>query len=376
MSALRVMADNPLVCYEMPKYEEAKGLKAMGSKAKQWANLVIGIKNTLADAKNLYWPPSSFDEYAAPPHIHALSLSAYRTKDRTTLSPRVADYALPQRQICAVTGKAQSGTDVSISSAELAEFGGVMMDIPLGLSSYVDLQSRSQRGMEDIPQELCFDVNEHSAAKAHVATAMVNSLTEDMKWYADQQNGLMEPKLIEFFDADIAGYVQSPTGGGTQKAKKKVEGLIAVIAKQQALDYARVLDGIHHVLDVINSPASSDGCDEAELRKRYAFMLGAESGRESKFWFELLVGMLLSTTGEADLAKLNPYLAEGGVKKVMDLTVGVMLTANRLGNLMRCGAMAKKVHGMLEKLQGMTTETAISTAFAQNLSLESTTLAM
>merc|ERR1711871_544795 len=138
----------------------------------------------------------------------------------------------------------------------------------------------------------------------------------------------------------------------------------------------RMLDGIDHVITVINTPPSSDGCSELELRKRYAFLLGAESGRESKFWFELLVGMLLSTTGEADVAKLNPYLAEADVKRIMDLTVGVMLAANRLGNLMRCGVMAQKVHGMLTKLQGMSTEEAVATAFAQNLSLESTTLAM
>jgi hypothetical protein len=142
MSALRVMADNPLVCYEMPKYEEAKGLKAMGSKAKQWANLLIGVKTVLSEAKNLYWPPDSFDEYAALPHIHALSMGDYCLQDRSTLSPRVADYALAQRQICTVSGTAQSGTDVSISEAELAEFGGVMMDIPLGLSQYAPLSGQ------------------------------------------------------------------------------------------------------------------------------------------------------------------------------------------------------------------------------------------
>lgn len=376
MSALRVMANNPLVCTSMPKYEAQTGIKALGNKANQWMNLLVGIKEALDASNDVFWPPSKHSEYAAAPHMAALSLSKYIVADRSTLSPRIKDYALRQRKLCEVPGIAESGTNVGVSSEELLEFGGVMMDKPLGLSNFVELQGRSARGLQDIPEELCFDVSEHSAAKAHVATAMVNSLTEDMKWYANQQNGLQEPKLIEFFDSDISGYVQNPSGSGAKKAIAVVEDLIKTIETQQAADYDRVLDGITHVLGVINTPPSNDGCDEVELRKRYAFMLGAESGRESKFWFELLVGMLLSTTGEADIAKLNPYLAEGGVKRIMDLTVGVMLAANRLGNLMRCGIMAKKVLGMLTKLQGMSTDEAVATAFAQNLSLESTTLAM
>ena len=60
--------------------------------------------------------------------------------------------------------------------------------------------------------------------------------------------------------------------------------------------------------------------------------------------------LVLGTQACAD-GNLNPYLHEEGVKRVMDLTVGVMLTTNRLGNLMRCGAMAQGLLGMLQKLQ-------------------------
>merc|ERR1711871_1038374 len=112
MSALRVMADNPLVCASMPKYEAQTGLKALGSKAGQWVNLLVGIKEALDSSNDLFWPKGKHTEYEASPHMTALSLDKYRVADRSTLSPRIADYALRQRQLCDVTGIAAAGTNV------------------------------------------------------------------------------------------------------------------------------------------------------------------------------------------------------------------------------------------------------------------------
>ena len=216
------------------------------------------------------------------------------------------------------------------------------------------------------------------------------------------------------------------------------------------------------MLEIVNCAdvTAEDTGDTREARKKAAFKLAmevsplsrvaapcsvaipianmlihpAQSGCETKCWFELLVGMLLSSTGDTDLYRLCPLIEghEAGVERVpcldlsppffdlsppftgfsllfhgpftafhrpfsachrpvtafpclatdrfhrlqvMDLTVGVLLTANRLGHIMRCRQMCSDVLNLLTKLGKMTTEQAVSQAVGQNLGLKADTLA-
>eukprot|EP01047_Picozoa_sp_COSAG01_P053819 COSAG01_NODE_5810_length_4020_cov_2.216526_2_plen_1030_part_00 len=376
MSALRVMADNPYICLKMPKYVNKRAM----FKASVWVDLVVGIKESLDQAvvsKTLTLSDGAFEEYTESPMIIGPSLEDLHRADRSMLAPRIHNLECAERTLRPVEPvAAPSGTPLGMTAAQLGAFRDLMLE-PIGVPTYTTDLTLRQRGREAVSPELPFAVGSHPASKAHVAVSMVNRLTADMKWYAEQENGSKMPKLREFLDADVAGYVQDPTGAKVATALAKTQALTDGLERQMDADYTYVLDGIKYVLDLCNNPPSPAGAeDTALLQERAAFALATIAGRETKFWFELLVALPLSTTGLEELQSLNPHLGAVGAQQVQDMTVAVMLTANRLGHIMRCLQMCGTVVGMLTKLQRMTTEEAEASAFAQNLSLNADTLAM
>jgi hypothetical protein len=50
-----------------------------------------------------------------------------------------------------------------------------------------------------------------------------------------------------------------------------------------------------------------------------------------KIWFELLVGLVLCTTGAKRLLELNPVLTDADVHKALASTTVAMVMANRVG---------------------------------------------
>ena len=95
--------------------------------------------------------------------------------------------------------------------------------------------------------------------------------------------------------------------------------------------------GVKHTLKVANGVELPAGDFEGkkktkaylDVRHRLAFVLTRISGQAAIFWFEYLVASLMSRNSESEVRSLNPFLPEGGVKRVQDLVVGVLLRASR-----------------------------------------------
>jgi len=79
------------------------------------------------------------------------------------------------------------------------------------------------------------------------------------------------------------------------------------------------------------------------------FLLNRIAGQNAFVWVEFLFGMLLSSKGEEDLLKLNPYLSADTVTAIMHLITMSMLRANRLGHTNRCIGTAISLEGLLAK---------------------------
>lgn len=84
--------------------------------------------------------------------------------------------------------------------------------------------------------------------------------------------------------------------------------------------------------------------DENSLRSTLWFSLLRFSGREAKIRFELVVASLISSSGDKDLLKLNPYLTDGDAKKISNLVVDVLLHAVRLGQIRRSISEARSLY--------------------------------
>jgi len=75
--------------------------------------------------------------------------------------------------------------------------------------------------------------------------------------------------------------------------------------------------------------------DEHQLLKT-RFILHRYSGRIPFVWLEFLFGVLLSSNGETDILRLNPFITAEHLQTLMCLVMHTMLRSNRLGLTNRC----------------------------------------
>jgi len=80
------------------------------------------------------------------------------------------------------------------------------------------------------------------------------------------------------------------------------------------------------------------------------FILSRIAGQNSFIWSEFLFGVLLSSTGEIDLLKLNPYIDGNTLHVLLHLVTITMLRANRLGLTNRCIGTAINLEELLVKV--------------------------
>jgi len=80
------------------------------------------------------------------------------------------------------------------------------------------------------------------------------------------------------------------------------------------------------------------------------FILNRIAGQNSFIWSEFLFGVLLSSSGEIDLLKLNPYIDGKTLQVLLHLITITMLRANRLGHTNRCIGTAINLEELLSKV--------------------------
>ena len=80
------------------------------------------------------------------------------------------------------------------------------------------------------------------------------------------------------------------------------------------------------------------------------FILSRIAGQNSFVWSEFLFGVLLSSSGEIDLLKLNPYINGNTLQVLLHLVTITMLRANRLGHTNRCIGTAINLEELLVKV--------------------------
>jgi hypothetical protein len=80
------------------------------------------------------------------------------------------------------------------------------------------------------------------------------------------------------------------------------------------------------------------------------FLLSRYAGQSSFVWVEFLFGILISSKGEADLLKLNPFLSIDSLDSIKKLVATSMLRANRLGHINRCIGLVISLENLLDKV--------------------------
>ena len=139
----------------------------------------------------------------------------------------------------------------NVTPQDLTAFGGFPLN-PITLSSFLKVISRSDRGMSAVSGDMPFNIDQHPAARSHVAVQMIDRLKEDVKVFADQQNQGMVPRMLLLLDNEIAAYVSQPSGAGVRQALQQVDKLLVALTALKDKDMTDMLTAMKTVIDLAN----------------------------------------------------------------------------------------------------------------------------
>jgi thioredoxin-like negative regulator of GroEL len=216
---------------------------------------------------------------------------------------------------------------------------------------FVSFLSRGELALPQVNDHLAFDVSNHDSAKTAPAASVLARFRDDVKAFADSANNTQMPKMVKLTDLDITQFFEcDPTAEETLKGA--LTGCKMLMKKLQQLRDAdiKMLQDLIPLLEKCANwiePNESDS-DVAKVAKT-KFMLSRIAGQNSFVWVEFLFGALLSTKGDEDLLKLNPYLSASTLKSILSLVTLSMLRANRLGHTNRCIGTVIALEALLSK---------------------------
>jgi hypothetical protein len=219
--------------------------------------------------------------------------------------------------------------------------------------------------MKEVNPDLAFDVSKHEAAQTAPAASVLNRFKDDVTAFASSANTAKVSKVLHLSDLDVANFFD-PSVAETDKAQAEnnlsqaLAGVRQLIRKlyeirdadaQMVQDTIPMLESAANWVPAEKSAAPTGGTTTVSSLSsaKTRFLLNRIAGQNAFAWVEFLFGMLLSSKGEEDLLKLNPYLSVETVTAINHLVSMSMLRANRLGHTNRCIGTAISLEGLLVK---------------------------
>jgi thiol-disulfide isomerase/thioredoxin len=220
---------------------------------------------------------------------------------------------------------------------------------------FVTQLTRAELGLPLVDPTLAFDVSRHEAANTAPAQSVLARFRDDVAAYATQANTVPVPMMGSLSDRTVRDFFEGVEGAESSlndalaRARvlmKKLHYLRDADA-QMVQDTVPLLERAANWVPLATGDANKTVLEAAKTR----FLLNRFSGQNSFVWIEFLFGMLLSSKGESDLLRLNPYLPADMVTTLMQLVTLTMLRANRLGHTNRCIGTLIGLETLLEKVK-------------------------
>lgn len=219
-------------------------------------------------------------------------------------------------------------------------------------NSFIMMKSRKEIGMDDVDRNLAFDVTEHEASKTAVAHSVLSRIKDDVAAFADTANHAPVTKISQLSDLDVRNFFAGVEGSEKKmiEAHQLLKSLLQQLYQLRDSDAQMVEDTIP-LLERASNWVNVDEEIDSELRKsKTKFCLKRTAGINSSVWIEFLFGILISSKGEEDLLRLNPYLSSSTIKEMLSLITISMLRSNRLGHTNRCIGIAINLEALLQKI--------------------------
>ena len=332
MSILRLLAHNPTLAADMPRFQDTRKFKLSSKVLKSsdmLKTLFTNIREYMLEHQaTVRWPRQRLP-FKAVAQISPPPMAALLASSRRWLSAHVFDSACERRTLAAV-----SFGDANFSAADIAEFAAA----PLALSRFIAVQQTPPLDASAAAWEsLLPNVESHGAADNPMAAAMLSRLRQDLAHYAQSAHKGTVTELLHVAAAEAVSIVGQPDGLAARIAAQGVSDLALALEQRMRDDRSLLLVGMRE------SETLANLCSES-------FALAQHGGTEATISFEMLVGMLVCAQGDAKLALLNPSLEGTQLAKLNHLVAATMLVSTRIGHASRALGLAHKLHSILQDL--------------------------
>ena len=182
------------------------------------------------------------------------------------------------------------------------------------LQSFVRHVRRGDEGLEPLSGALPFDITEHPAAKTTVAANMLRRIADDVRAFAETQNSSISPRLQDIDKTQMPRAFAEDAAESSAALlylQEVLKALLSALNDMKTEDEAMVqgsLPLLEHAANFVPDATSAGAVPEEERMERVKFILKRNSGRQPRISVPFLLSVLLSTTVEGDLSRLNPYL--------------------------------------------------------------------
>jgi hypothetical protein len=187
----------------------------------------------------------------------------------------------------------------------------------------------------------------------------LNRFKDDVKAYATQANTTKSVKISHLSDYEINLFFKGDSKAEEilNKALIEVKKLIKKLNNLKMDDTQMIQETLPMLEEAANFVALENisqgnglkNVTTSEIEKT-RFLLTRSAGQKASVWVEFLFGILVSSKGEEDLLRLNPYLSKETIAMIMNLVSICMLRANRLGHTNRCIGSVIVLEALLEKV--------------------------
>eukprot|EP01033_Poteriospumella_lacustris_P010457 gene10460-7435_t len=231
----------------------------------------------------------------------------------------------------------------------------------LGCNEFIVNHQRTAIGLDAVNPALAFDVHQHESAQSAPARAVLHRFRDDVAAFSQFANQSPVVRITHLADNDVRKYFAGDVSAANilNDALRSVQKLLKRLTSIKDADYQMIQDTIpllEHAVNYVDTTVA----DPKEKAKRVRYLLYRKAGQNSLIWTEYLFGVLISTKGEADLRKLNPFLTDESIEAILNLTSLTMLRANRLGHTNRCIGTAISLEKMLESILKLSVEDRVA----------------
>ena len=335
MSILRVLCSNPKLCPRFPKFEKKRSWFMVQGQISEFLKMAQKFVAD-SDAKGeVFWSRKSPVRYFLffTPHTHTCTLtktipqvpapqlttniSSWKSNERSRRGfflPKLSDFNRKEVTV------SSSGDDLTSDKIK------VFSKDPLRAirERYCTFKSRSQRGLENVCEDMPFDMTHHKSAKSSIAMDLLKRVANDVRTFARAANQSEEAGIKGFSSKQCESMAHSAQD--RTSAANTVKSILKELRSQLKQDRVSASKEIERCVRAAN-----------RVRNKDPFMLDRMGGQEIIVRFELVLQSLLSLNGETFLNHVNPSLDR-------DVTVlsamSAMLHTSRVSQIKRCIAAA------------------------------------